>query len=334
MKILKWVLVIVVAIIALILIVSAFLPKERTFSQSIEIEKMPRVIFNQINSLKNWENWSPFQEADTNMVSEYFGPEQGVGNRQLWKSKPNGDGSMEIIKSVNEHEVVFVLDLGMGAVDTTWFTLERTPQNVKVVWGTKMSNLGYPMGRLMMTLFSSQMDKMFQKGLENLKVYLNKQPADCASGEIEVINVPARTAIAMTGRVTMDGIETFMQNSFGGLMGVVETYRLKITGVPFAIYEGDETTVEWGVSSALPVNKVPAVLPEGVVKLDLPQTRAVCIMHTGSYNSVSDSYYKILDHIMANGMEISGDSWEEYISDPEECQDPMQLKTRICFPIK
>lgn len=334
MKILKWILIVVGAIIALLLIVSAFLPSERNYSNTIEIEKSPRLIFNQVNSLQNWENWSPFQEADSDMISEYFGPEQGVGNRQEWKSKVNGNGSMEILKSVNEHEVVYSLNLGMGNVDTTWFSIERNPKNVSVTWGTKVSNLGYPMGRLMMAIFDSQMSETFEKGLNNLKNYLDKQPVDCISGDVVAEDVPARSILGVSGKVTSEAIESFLGEAYGIIMGVIEKNKLSVTGVPIAIWEGDETTTEWGVVAALPVSKFPTKLPDGVQKNDLPQTKAVSILHAGPYQTASDSYYIILDYIMQNGLEITGNSWEEYLTDPKKVENPLHIQTKIVFPIK
>ncbi len=334
MKILKWFLVIVVTLIAIVLIVAAFLPKERTFSQTINIEKSPRLIFAQLNSMKNWENWSPFQEADPEMISEYTGPEFGVGSRQDWKSKVNGDGHMVIVESIGNEKVVYDLDLGMGTIYPNWFTLERNPEAVTVTWGVEMKELGYPMGRLMMTILSGQMDKMFLKGLENLKKYLDEQPADCSTGAIEVVDVPARLVLATSKTVITDGIEAFLKQSFGTLMDVAKSNKLQIVGFPIAIYEGDETSVEWGVTAVLPVSKIPAKLPEGVVEMELPQTKAVCVIHTGAYNTAGDTYYKLIDQIMLNGMEITGDSWEEYITDPETTTDPMQMQTKICFPVK
>lgn len=334
MKIVKWFLVVLIALVAIVLAVAAFLPKERTFSQSINIEKSPRLIFAQVNSMKNWENWSPFQEADTEMTSEYSGPEFGVGSRQDWKSKVNGDGSMIISESIGNEKVVYDLDLGMGTIYPSWFTLERNPETVTVTWGVTMKDLSYPMGRLMMTLFGGQMNGIFLKGLENLKKYLNEQPADCNTGAIEVVDVPVRLVIATSKTVTTDSIEVFMKEAFGTIMSIIVNSKLQVNGVPLAIYQGDETSVEWGVTAAIPVNKIPSTLPEGYVKMELPQTKAVCVIHTGAYNTVGDTYYKLIDQIMVNGIEITGDSWEEYITDPETTKDPMQLQTKICFPIK
>lgn len=333
MKILKWLLIIILAIVALVLIIAAFLPKDRMFTNSIEIERSPRLIFTQLNSLQNWDNWSPFLEDDPEMTSTYSGPDFGVGNRQEWKSKKSGDGALEIVESINENKVVFALDFGVGQLYQTWFTLERSPESVNVTWVSKMDNLSYPMGRLIMTIFNSQMEKTFQRGLDNLKKYVEGLPKDCISGDIEVVEVPARTVLAATGKVVTEQIESFLGQSFASIMGVIEANKLKATGVPFTIYEGDETTVVWGATAAIPVNRAPVKLPEGIVNLDLPATKAVKILHTGAYQTASDSYYKILDYIMANGMEISGDSWEEYITTPD-VEDPMQIKTNIYFPVR
>lgn len=334
MKTLKWIAAIVVGLIALILLVAAFLPKDRTFSQSIVIEKSPRLIFAQLNSMKNWENWSPFQEADPEMTSEYSGPDFGVGSRQDWKSKVNGDGNMLITESIKNQKVLYQLDLGMGTTYPTWFDLERNPEGVIVTWSVSMTDLRYPMGRLMMAIFSGQMNKMFLKGLENLKVYLNNQPADCILGEVTVIEVPQRLGIAISKTVSNEGVEEFLKMAFTSLLDFVGKNKMPVMGVPMAIYQGDENSTEWGVTALVPVKSFPAKLPDNFNKLELPLTKAVCIEHSGPYSTAEDSYYKILDYIMGNGMEIIGDSWEEYITDPEETVDPMKLKTLICFPVK
>jgi effector-binding domain-containing protein len=334
MKILKWFLITILVIVALFLSIAAFVPKNRVFTQSIEIKSSPRVIFMHINSLQNWEKWSPFQEADPNMTSVYSGPEFGVGNRQEWESKKNGDGALEIIESINEHKVVFALDFGVEDIYQTWFTLERSPDFTTVTWVSKMDNLSYPMGRLMMAIFKSQMEATFQKGLENLKRIVEEQPADCIVGEVEVMEYAPRTVLAISSTVTSEQIVAFLQQSFTTIMGIVEANKLSAVGVPIAIYEGDETTIEWGVTAAVQINKVPQKLPQSVQSLILPATKVVCVIHTGSYQTASDSYYKLLDYITANNLEISGDSWEEYLTDPEEVSDPMQLQTKICFPVK
>lgn len=334
MKILKWFLGVLLAIVAIVFIAAAFLPKERTYSQSISIEKSPRLIFAQLNSMKNWENWSPFQEADPAMTSQYTGPEFGVGSRQDWKSKVNGDGNMTISESIGNEKVVYDLDLGMGTTYPSWFTLERNPDAVTVTWSVTIKNLSYPMGRIFGTLFKGRMNTTFFKGLENLKKYLNEQPADCNTGPIEVVEIPSRIVLATSRTVNSDSIEDFLKQSFGLLMQTAKSNKLQILGYPIAIYQGDETSVEWGVTAAMPVNSTPLKLPEGIVRMELPQTKAVCVTHTGAYSTAGDTYYKLIDQIMVNGMEITGDSWEEYITDPETTKDPMQLQTKICFPIK
>lgn len=268
------------------------------------------------------------------MTSEYSGPDFGVGSRLVWKSKLNGDGNMLITESIKNQKVLYHLDLGTGPTYSTWFDLERNPEGVMVTWSVSLTDLGYPMGRLMMALFSGQMDKMILKGLENLKVYLINQPADCILGEVSVIEVPRRLGIAISKTVSNEGVEEFLIMAFTSLLDFVGKNKTPVMGVPMAIYQGDENSTEWGVTALVPVKSVPAKLPDNFNKLELPFTKAVCIEHSGPYSTAEDSYYKIIDYIMANGMEITGDSWEEYITGLEETGDQLKVKTLICFPVK
>ncbi|GAA3603124.1 hypothetical protein GCM10022199_03500 [Marihabitans asiaticum] len=53
-----------------------------------------------VDTLREWEHWSPWEDADPNMEHTYTGPERGVGCTQAWSgNKEAGEGAMEITSS-------------------------------------------------------------------------------------------------------------------------------------------------------------------------------------------------------------------------------------------
>src|SRR5436305_745744 len=101
MKILKRILFVILILIVVIIIVGLFFPAKVQMERSVVIHAKKEVIFNHINSLKNFNSWSPFYELDSTAKYTYEGPDVGVGNKFTWaRSKNNvGSGSMTIVES-------------------------------------------------------------------------------------------------------------------------------------------------------------------------------------------------------------------------------------------
>jgi effector-binding domain-containing protein len=335
MKVLKWILYIVVGVITAFLVLAAFLPDKKVLSNSITINSYPRSIYGMVNSLKNWEKWSPFSEEDPAMVSEYSGPEYGVGARQSWKSKKSGNGSMTIINSVFEKKVIYDLDLNYGGKDSTLFILERVPEGTKVTWETRVTKAGYPMGRLMWLMAGTMMDKTFNKGLANLKKVVEGLPPVCKSSDITESAEPAKIYLTITDTLNTESISKFFGEAYGKIGALMKKNKgIQMVSAPAAFYNGDPSNPVWVVTAAIHVNLEPKQLAQGISMLKTPAEKMVSIVHMGDYSTSSDSYYKLADYIKSKNYEIIGDPLEEYITDPMNVSDPMKIETKISFPVK
>lgn len=335
MKALKWILYIVISLVALLLIVAAFLPEKRVFSSSIVVNTFPRTIYGLVNSPKNWEKWSPFQESDPAMVSVYTGPETGVGAHQTWDSKVNGKGNMTILESVFEKKVVYDLSMMEGSKDSTLFILERVPEGTKVTWETRIAKSGYPVGRLLLLAFGGTMNKTFLHGLENLKKVAEGLPPVCKSSDVTETNEAAKIYLTITDTLTTENISEFFGKAYGTLGTIIKNNSgVKWIGAPSAFYNGDPSNPVWIVTAAISVSREPSKLSEGVTILKTPEQKLVSVIHYGDYSTSSDSYYKLDDYIKAKGLQIIGNPLEEYLTDPMVVGDPMKIETRISFPVK
>jgi len=335
MKALKMILYIVVGIITSILVFALFLPDKKIFSNSIIVKSYPRPIYGMVNSLKNWEKWSPFQESDTAMINEYSGPEFGVGAHQTWNSKVNGNGSMTITESIFEKKVVYDLSMMEGSKDSTLFILERVNEGTKVTWETRISKAGYPMGRLLWVAMGGIMNKTFSKGIENLKRVVENLPPDCKSGDVLESDEPAKIYLTITDTLTTELIANFFGEAYGRIGALIKVNKgIKMVGAPAAFYNGDPSNPVWIVTAAIPVNIEPKKLTQGITVLKTPAQKMVSVVHFGDYSTSSDSYYKLEDYINSKKYQIIGNPLEEYITDPMNVADPMMIETKIGFPIK
>jgi hypothetical protein len=93
MKFLKWLVIALVAIIALLFAVSFILPSRVHVERSLSMAASQEKVFAQVSNLRNWPAWSPWNLRDPEMKVQYEGPTEGAGQKSIWQSESQGDGS-------------------------------------------------------------------------------------------------------------------------------------------------------------------------------------------------------------------------------------------------
>src|SRR5215210_64080 len=75
---LKKILIVLAAIIAIFLIVVALQPSEFKVERSATISAPPAAVFDQVNDFHKWEAWSPWAKLDPNAKIAFEGPPSGT----------------------------------------------------------------------------------------------------------------------------------------------------------------------------------------------------------------------------------------------------------------
>ena len=117
------------------------------------------------------------------------------------------------------------------------------------------------------------------------------------------------------------------------LMGVA---KLEKAAAPRAIttkYSMEEMVCDF--NPAIPVVEIPQELElSGRIQKGASYAgKALKTVHTGNYMNLKVTYDAMLKHIEEKGYEINGNSWEEYIDNPEEVEEENR-RTNIYFPVK
>lgn len=169
---LKTILKIFVAAIALFLVAAAFQPDEFRIQRSLVMKAAPQVIFGKINDFQQWEEWSPWAKLDPNATTTFEGADKGIGSIMRWSGNMQvGKGSMEIVESKHnkflQMKLQFISPLPGEA--TTEFALEPDAGGTKVTWSMygHRDYLGKAMGLLMNC--DSMIGDKYEEGLANLK---------------------------------------------------------------------------------------------------------------------------------------------------------------------
>jgi uncharacterized membrane protein len=176
MRIIKRILLIITAIIALLLIVPLFMSKDYTVEKSITINKPKTEVFNYIKSLKNQDNFSKWAKMDPTMKKSSKGIDETVGFTTMWEGNSKvGKGEQEIKKITEGQRMDFELRFEKPYKDIAqaYMTTDSTGANQTLVkWGIT-GHMGYPMN--IMGLFMNKMiGGDFETGLANLKALQEK----------------------------------------------------------------------------------------------------------------------------------------------------------------
>jgi hypothetical protein len=160
--------VLVVAIVVVVAVQAAAFRVER----SALIVAPAGEVFERVNVLRAWEEWSPWAKIDPGMRQTYEGPAAGVGAAMAWSGNGKvGAGRMTITESVAGKAVRIRLEFlrPFKATNQGEFLFEREGEGTRVTWGmTGEKNFMSKAFGLVM-----DMDKMigrdFEKGLAQLK---------------------------------------------------------------------------------------------------------------------------------------------------------------------
>lgn len=129
-------------------------------------------VFDRVNDLHNWEDWSPWAKLDPGMKLTYSGPQSGTGAGYAWAGNNKvGEGRMTILESQPSEYVRIKLEFlrPWTATNTTEFRFEPRGQQTEVTWDMTGTNnfMAKAFGLFM------NMDKLigadFEKGLAQMK---------------------------------------------------------------------------------------------------------------------------------------------------------------------
>jgi len=167
----------IVAIVAVMLVVSATKPNTFRIQRSLLIPAPPEKIFPLINDLHNWPQWAPQDREDSTMKRTFSGPESGVGAISDWSgNRQTGAGRMTIIESTAAKSITVEVDWQrpFAVRNVNEFTLEPDGAATEVTWSMHGPNLFVMKLMSLFTNMDRLMGQHFESGLYHLKQVAEK----------------------------------------------------------------------------------------------------------------------------------------------------------------
>lgn len=172
---LKIVVIVIVALIAIVLIYAATKPDDFHVERSVSIKAPPEKLFALINDFHQWNEWTPYNK-DLTMKKTYSGSASGKGAAYAWEgNKEVGKGEIAIIES-SPSRIAFDLHMiePFEGRNVATFTLNASGDSTKVTWSLDDKQ------KLVVKVIGifCNMDKMigkdFEVGLAKLKTVAEK----------------------------------------------------------------------------------------------------------------------------------------------------------------
>jgi hypothetical protein len=151
--------------------VGFLLPRQVHVERSLAMKAPPAAIFTQINTLRNWPQWSPWHSLDPQMKLVYTGPAEGAGAAYSWTSDNSnvGNGTLTITGSQPFDRIDTSMDFQENGQATSTYLLRPTAGGTQVTW-TMDSDMGAnPAARYIGLMMDNMVGSDFEKGLASLK---------------------------------------------------------------------------------------------------------------------------------------------------------------------
>lgn len=333
MKVLKWILIIIVALVASFLIYSSLQPNKLVHEDSIVIDAPASAIYKEILDFQSWGNWSVWNQIDSNMVSSYSEQQGEVGAWSEWKSNHNevGNGRQEIVVLKENEYVKTKLNFGFGD-NFSEFILEDTDEGVKLTWTFIGAETPFYFN-FMNSLIKPRLAANYEKGLKQLKAYVeSKAPVVENPMNLEVVEVESIDVVAIMDSTDAESIGSKLQELYTELMIFIEMNEgISQADMPLALYYSysPEKVV---LEAAIPISGNGE--SSGRVQLKkTPAGKTLKGIHYGDYEASGNMHNEIERYATASGMTFNGPCWEIYANDPATV-DSAAVETHIYYPIQ
>jgi len=337
MKIVKRILIVLAIVIALVLVIGLFMPRQVHMERSMLMKAPAKYAFDQVNTLKNWPNWSPWSKLDPKMVVTYSGPSSGKDARYDWTSEKGdvGNGSLTIVESIPDSLVKTEMDFKGHGKGTSSFTFNKTLDGTKVTWSFD-SDMGMnPLMHIMGAMMDGMMGKSFDAGLTAMKDIVEKMPAMPTSNyKVEETTSQDMHILTMNykGPSTSAEIGKACKDAYGKISEYIKKNNLKGVGSAFAIYNNfSASTVDMDPGMAV---DQPAKGEGDIKASEMKAGNALKVSYMGPYSGLGGVHMAINQYAKDHNKQIAGAPWEVYVSDPMTEKDSTKYMTEVYYPVK
>ena len=176
---LKIILITVAVIISVLAVVVALQPAEFRVARSATVSAPAQVVYAQVEDLRKWQAWNPWQKIDPAMKLTFAGPATGPGASYSWVGNNQvGEGRLTIIESRPNDLVRIKLEFmkPFAATNTAEFTFKPEGDKTAVTWSMQGNNNFIAKALHLVMNMDKMVGGQFEKGLADMKLVAEAAP--------------------------------------------------------------------------------------------------------------------------------------------------------------
>ncbi len=160
---------VIIGIIVLLIIVILFLPSSVHVESEVTVNTPASGPFDQVNQLRNWENWSPWHKIDPNQKLEYSDPDNGQGAWYTWESdnKNVDHGKLTLATVESNKKIVTTLEFRKWGTNTSSFDFTESDGATTVRWSMDNEFKGF--AKIFGAMMKGRLKQQFDEGLAGIK---------------------------------------------------------------------------------------------------------------------------------------------------------------------
>lgn len=336
MRTLRYLVLALFFLLLVIVVIGFFLPSKAYMQRSIEVNRSKETVFQVINSLSNFNEWSPWFEKDINANYILSGNKSGVGSKLSWQGNNEvGSGSNEIIGSKLNQSVKTELFFGKDDHPAyATLSLKENKESTIVTWSFE-NDFGY---NVFFRYFGFVLEDMiapdYEKGLSNLKKHVESLPLyDYSDISSVTTNADAVYTFEFSSNTNNKEITKAIGAAYGKIIAFISANNINMAGTP-KIITLDFSPDNYHFLAVIPVDNNTIVDEKNeVLASTMYAGKAIKMIHKGSYSNFKQSYDILFAYLTQNQLERNGDPWEDFVTDPASVTEE-NLVTHIYQPIK
>ena len=297
------------------------------------------VIYNNVIDFKNWEDWSPWVEKDTNTVIAFSEQTKGANGSYSWADK-DGTGTMKTTETLKNESISQEMQFAdFPSSQIQWNFKPNEDGSTKVRWAISGKDLPFKFKAY--ATFTGGMEKQvgpdFERGLEKLdSIVVNSMNAF----QVKIDGITQYGGgffMYKTTSATATNISQIMGKQYAEIMGYMMQNNITANGMPFTIY--NDMMAENGsinMSNAIPIKNKINVPKDSQIRCGyIPKTRVLKTTLKGNYHNLTTAWKEAMEHLAEyNLVQSDIKPFEIYTNDPGNFPNPADWITEIYIPIE
>lgn len=340
MKFLKYFVLLLLVLIIIGAIYVAVQPSEFKVERTRTIKAPATVIYNNVIDFKNWEAWSSWAEADSEMKITLPDQTKGVGGSYSWEDK-DGIGIMKTINATPNSSISQTMQFGdFPASDIKWNFAPTQDGATEVTWNISGKDLPFMFKAF--SAFTGGMEKQigphYERSLEKLdSIVVNsmKKRTVTVNGLTEY---GGGFYLYKTTSANASNISATMAKQYGEISAFMAQNNIQFFGMPFTIYldmnaGGNGEVI---MSNAIPVKeKIIVTGDNNIICGFMPKMKVLKTTLKGNYIYLSEAWSEAQKYMAANNLQpAEANPFEIYTNDPGDFPNPADWITEIYIPVK